>query len=140
MTREKQAKQVLDFASNFAISQNSDVALLVGDMNSSPNSPVYNMITGEGFSDALSSIVGASAVSDVSYATWGATDNTWTGPGGAFNDGYTLRLDYIFYKTIKSQVSMVGVSDSYKTLELKTTSGLSLSDHSFVESSFELTR
>ena len=140
VTREKQAKQVLDFAGNFAISQNSDVALLVGDMNSSPNSPVYNMVTGEGFSDALSSIVGVSAVSDVSHATWGASDNTWTGPGGDFNDGYTLRLDYIFYKTIKSQVSMVGVSDSYKTLELKTTSGLSLSDHSFVESSFELTR
>ena len=138
-TREAQAQQVLDFSRNFGLSQSADVSFLVGDMNSSPNSPVYNKITAEGFSDALATIVGDNAVADTSYATWGAADNTWTGPGGAFNDGYTLRLDYIFYKTLKSQVSITGVSDSYKTLELKTTSGgsmISLSDHSFVEASF----
>ena len=127
---------MLDFANSFATAQNSDVALLVGDMNSSPNSPVYNMITAEGYSDALAVSVGASAVDDVSYATWGAADNTWTGPGGAFNDGYTLRLDYIFSKTLNRCVAITAAQDSYKTIEKKTTSGVSLSDHSFVEASF----
>ena len=69
--REKQAAQVLQFASNYASSYSTDMIIIAGDYNSSPNTPVYNMMTADGYVDSVVDRLGAGATADMTYATWG---------------------------------------------------------------------
>merc|ERR1711976_928844 len=66
--REKQTTQVLQFASNYASSYSTDMIIIAGDYNSSPNTPVYNMMTADGYVDSLVDKLGAGATADVTYA------------------------------------------------------------------------
>ena len=52
--REKQATQALEFSNNYAGSRDSDVIIIAGDLNSTPESPVYNLFAADyGYSDSL---------------------------------------------------------------------------------------
>ena len=82
---------MLQFASNYASSYSTDLIIIAGDYNSSPNTPVYNMMTADGYVDSLVDKLGAGATADVTYATWGRDDNTWSGPGGTQADGHKSR-------------------------------------------------
>ena len=55
--REAHADQVLQFVRNAGDRDNSDVVIVAGDLNSSPNTPVYNK-----FSEYWLSLLGASLV------------------------------------------------------------------------------
>ena len=87
--REAQADQVLQFAQNACIRDDTDVVIIAGDFNSSPNSPVYNRFSG--YVDTLVDKFGPSCLSSTEYATWGRPENTWSGPNGDTYDGYNGR-------------------------------------------------
>ena len=142
-TREKQAEEVIKAADMFFYSEAVDVIIVAGDLNSSPHSPVYNIFTSGGFTDTLVSRHGDN-YDQYQYHTWGNTANTWSRPGGPQSDGYSTRLDYVFYKLMPhyGQVRSVDVVEQ-ETVDPKIykQSGnifFSLSDHSLVETTIRL--
>ena len=74
------------------------------------------------------------------FNTWGNVDNTWT-YGGSEDDGVRTRLDYVFYKLRAGGLLKNVQVESYNNVEEKISSGgnmISLSDHSFVETTLRL--
>ena len=87
--RENQAVQVLEFADNFSGSFGTDLIIVGGDLNSSPDTPVYNAFSQ--LVDCLVDKFGAASSTLSSHHTWGQTSNTFTGPGGSQYDNHAAR-------------------------------------------------
>ena len=143
LTSNLQAEEVIKAADMFFYSEAVDVIIVAGDLNSSPHSPVYNIFTSRGFADTLVSRHGDNC-DQYHHHTWGNTANTWSRPGGPQSDGYSTRLDYVFYKLMPhyGQVRSVDVVE-HETVDPKIykQSGnifFSLSDHSLVETTIRL--
>ena len=105
--------------------EKSDVVVVAGDLNSTPQSAVYKKFINAGLTDSLVGLKGEDA-EDSRYATWGHASNTWT--ANEMED----RLDYILYTSSKVQVR----TSAYKTIDAKTEKDgkmISLSDHMWVQ-------
>ena len=93
--REAHADQILQFARNAGDRDNSDVVIIAGDLNSSPNTPAYNRFSD--YTDAFVDYFSDSPEESTEHATWGRPGNTWSGPSSENYDGHTVRIDYVFY-------------------------------------------
>ena len=80
---------MIEFADNFSGSFGTDLIIIGGDLNSTPDSPVYN--TFSQLVDCLVDKLGAASSSLASHHTWGQATNTYTGPGGSQSDDHPSR-------------------------------------------------
>ena len=90
--REKQADE--DIAMVAVHKEKSDLVVIAGDLNSTPESAVYKKFLTAGLVDTLVDLKDTGAA-NTKYVTWGHEDNTWSGPDGL--DDHQDRLDYMLY-------------------------------------------
>eukprot|EP00092_Neocalanus_flemingeri_P054964 GFUD01064824.1.p1 GENE.GFUD01064824.1~~GFUD01064824.1.p1 ORF type:complete len:393 (+),score=81.19 GFUD01064824.1:76-1254(+) len=132
--REKQADEVLALIA--VQKEKSDLVVVAGDLNATPESAVLNKFIDTGLVDTLVDLEGAGA-DDSKYVTYGHADNTWTGPGGM--DEHPDRIDYMMYthgNIISVGTAAYGTVDAKAEIDNKLTS---LSDHMWAQANLIIT-
>jgi endonuclease/exonuclease/phosphatase family metal-dependent hydrolase len=128
--REKQADDVIAMVDGHK--DESELVVIVGDLNSTSESPVFKKFLRAGLFDTLSDLEGEEEF-DTSTITWGHANNTWTsGEPGA-------RLDYVLYHA-SDKVIRTSAYHTVGAWTIKEGRKISLSDHMWVEADLKVTK
>ena len=100
----------------------SELVVVAGDLNSTPESPVFKKFLRAGLVDTLVDLEGKDEDA-ASSVTWGHANNTWTArePGA--------RLDYVLFTPASRQVIRTTAYHTVGARTKKEGREISLSDH-----------
>ena len=133
--RLSQARSLLHFINK--LKHDSDVVILAADLNSTPHSPVYHLLTSH-LSDSLTQYTGDLGSWSPEYDTWGHVNNTWSGPAHPHAYKQRSRIDYIMYTVRRGLEVQV---EQYKTIAKDMIINyeiISLSDHAWTEATLKI--
>jgi len=125
--RQKQAKELMDFANSRSPSTKADLVILGGDLNLQPSHASYQIIMSQehGFKDT--NILKEDQHEQI--VTFGHPENTYTG-----KKADPMTLDYIFVKSTSEKAEIIAMEQAvketefqFKDMEMETKS---MSDHS----------